>query len=407
MSVAEVTPRGDYIGNGSTTTYTYPFQVTAKNDIEVLHDGVVKIVDVDYTVTGVGNPTGSIVHTVVVPNLVKIAILPKQPISQLSVYQVNEDFPSLRVMTDLDKSTMVALMFKERFNRILMFAKKSLMSGKTVDDLVAGKWARVKSDVSGIEFVNSPVTAGSYVDPVTTKGDAVQGGDTGVQERLAIGNTDDWMSVIAGKLGWRAKTYDPNIVAKGDILVGTAANTKAKKTVGANGEVLMADSTQSDGTKYAGATDIIEAIVKRLRETGGPTTLLIGAIADGQVAKRSGTALVGTGHPFSLEFVSADQTITLGSVLNLAHGLGVKPKLVQLTIKNITTEGGYVAGDEMVIYGIIAETNSSAVGCSVVFDTTNITILTNATFGTIQNRSTSAIFGITVANWRYIVRAWA
>lgn len=41
------------------------------------------------------------------------------------------------------------------------------------------------------------------------------------------------------------------------------------------------------------STDVLEAIVKRLRETGGPTTLSIGAVADGEFLKRSGTSVVG------------------------------------------------------------------------------------------------------------------
>lgn len=41
------------------------------------------------------------------------------------------------------------------------------------------------------------------------------------------------------------------------------------------------------------STDVLEAIVKRIRETGGPTTLDIGAIADGQLLVRSGTGIVG------------------------------------------------------------------------------------------------------------------
>ena len=39
--------------------------------------------------------------------------------------------------------------------------------------------------------------------------------------------------------------------AKGDLPVGTAADTAAKLTVGANGTVLTADSTQSTGLKYS------------------------------------------------------------------------------------------------------------------------------------------------------------
>jgi hypothetical protein len=37
----------------------------------------------------------------------------------------------------------------------------------------------------------------------------------------------------------------------------------------------------------------LEAVIKRLQTTTGPTILLIGAVADGEYLKRSGTALVG------------------------------------------------------------------------------------------------------------------
>lgn len=39
--------------------------------------------------------------------------------------------------------------------------------------------------------------------------------------------------------------------AKGDIPVGTGANTSAKRTVGANGTVLTADSAETTGVKWA------------------------------------------------------------------------------------------------------------------------------------------------------------
>lgn len=46
------------------------------------------------------------------------------------------------------------------------------------------------------------------------------------------------------------------IDAKGDLLVGTADNTVARKAVGSNGKVLVADSGQSDGLKWGGPSDI-------------------------------------------------------------------------------------------------------------------------------------------------------
>lgn len=52
-----------------------------------------------------------------------------------------------------------------------------------------------------------------------------------------------------------------------------------------------ANHVSGGGDPFA-ATDVLEAIVKRLQVTG-PVTLLIGAVTDGQYLKRSGTAIVG------------------------------------------------------------------------------------------------------------------
>jgi len=52
------------------------------------------------------------------------------------------------------------------------------------------------------------------------------------------------------------------------------------------------DTHKSGGTDPFASTDLLEAIIKRLRESGG-TTLPIGAVADGQFLKRSGTNVIG------------------------------------------------------------------------------------------------------------------
>lgn len=50
------------------------------------------------------------------------------------------------------------------------------------------------------------------------------------------------------------------------------------------------------------STDLLEAIVKRLQESSGPTTLTLGAVADGQYLKRSGTAVVGDVPVFGTQY---------------------------------------------------------------------------------------------------------
>ena len=52
---------------------------------------------------------------------------------------------------------------------------------------------------------------------------------------------------LSGKIG------SSIVDAKGDLIVGTAADTVSRIGVGTNGQVLVADSTQSSGVKWATA----------------------------------------------------------------------------------------------------------------------------------------------------------
>jgi len=64
------------------------------------------------------------------------------------------------------------------------------------------------------------------------------------------------------------------------------------------GGVQPHESTHvSGGSDAFLSTDLLEAIVKRLQTSTGPTTLTLGAIADGEFLQRSGTSVVGSSSP--------------------------------------------------------------------------------------------------------------
>jgi hypothetical protein len=67
--------------------------------------------------------------------------------------------------------------------------------------------------------------------------------------------TDTWIPVGIGPHSHTASgvgaVATSSFAAKGDLLVGTGAGTLATQTVGANGTVLTADSTQADGVIWA------------------------------------------------------------------------------------------------------------------------------------------------------------
>jgi len=108
--------------------------------------------------------------------------------------------------------------------------------------------------------------------------------------------------------------------------------------------------------------------------------------------------------PFTQIFESAQQTITSGGSLTLAHGLGVKPKLYLNYLQCVTAEANYSIGDEI----LVTAANSSN-GVVVVPDATNL----NVRFGSngspmlTNNKSTGAGATLTNANWKLVVRAWA
>lgn len=73
---------------------------------------------------------------------------------------------------------------------------------------------------------------------------------TGTAIPSQIGNTDKVITTNGTNISWRS-VQDllgfPGSISKGDILVGTAVNTLTRKAVGTNGQLIVADSTQSDG----------------------------------------------------------------------------------------------------------------------------------------------------------------
>lgn len=243
MIVVEKIGRNDLVGNGSNKDFVYDFGILNENDIEVRDNGALKVIGTHYTVSGVGNSAGGTVSFLIAPiNASPVILIRKQKVEQQSVYQQNEDFPAKRLENDIGKVVMVLQQLKEHLGRCLSFTKNSLLSNLIVPNGVVGKYLRWKTTT---EIENVALTAvGTYVDPVTTEGDLIQGSATGTQERLAIGTRSAIAYVSSAlKIAWFT------LGAKGGVLVSNGVDF-LWKTVGANGTYLRADSAQSDGQAW-------------------------------------------------------------------------------------------------------------------------------------------------------------
>lgn len=153
--------RNDYTAATGNTDFVFGFPVFTKSNITVLVDGVVQILDIDYTVRSgilpfestpvVTLPTTGFVRFVVArTNGQIISLIPIQAITQLSIYTI-EPFPARRIETDYDKGVMISRMLAEGLARTPQLKPGSLKHNLTMDDPVALKFLRWKSDLTGIE----------------------------------------------------------------------------------------------------------------------------------------------------------------------------------------------------------------------------------------------------------------
>lgn len=127
----------------------------------------------------------------------------------------------------------------------------------------------------------------------------------------------------------------------------------------------------------------------------------------GTGATTSAAARTALGVLLAKKFLSAQQTITLGSRATLAHGLGVTPELFRIYYVCVTADNGYSPGDIYEASFGSASPSAGTAGWSCTPDATNINICQSGGSIAILHKSTGSAGTMTVANWRYVIGAWA
>lgn len=181
--------------------------------------------------------------------------------------------------------------------------------------------------------------------------------------------------------------------------------------------VLTADTAPDGGADFlvtydATATavrkvlpDNLLKIINGLTEDASPdlaADFVVTYDASASVAKK--VQLNNLGALGAPDFTSSEQTVTLDTVLDVAHSLGAVPALFQVVLRCKTAQEGYAVGDEM----IMASYTGTAVdrGVTVASDATNVTITTGDQIEFVS-QSTKNLALITAASWKWVVRAWS
>lgn len=112
---------------------------------------------------------------------------------------------------------------------------------------------------------------------------------------------------------------------------------------------------------------------------------------------------------FSAYMQTADQAITSGGALTIAHGLGRTPILMLGFLKNISAQGNYVTGD--IIPHVLGATQIlSNFGVSVTADATNLYVRYGSQAVNTMvaiDKTTGASFNPTNTSWSFFLRVLA
>lgn len=111
---------------------------------------------------------------------------------------------------------------------------------------------------------------------------------------------------------------------------------------------------------------------------------------------------------FTESFTSAQQTITSGGTLSLAHGLSTTPKLITAEIVCATSQAGYSVNDS-IPFPFYYDEGGTIRGFAVTYNSVNIN-LTYTSAGTVLttvDKATGARTALTNGNWRVVIKAYA
>lgn len=127
MTIASTYSPQQYIGNGVTTIFAFPFEFYNSTDLIVkstlIATGVTTTLTfgVDYVVNGGSGSTGNVVMVVAPAATIRLTIERSIPYTQQQDYQENTAFPAEAIETGFDKSVLMAQQSKALTNYAIKF----------------------------------------------------------------------------------------------------------------------------------------------------------------------------------------------------------------------------------------------------------------------------------------------
>lgn len=203
-------------------------------------------------------------------------------------------------------------------------------------------------------------------------------------------------TVAAGRVIRVTASGAPTLTNNANIVTNTGANITL-----AAGDTFSLRATAANVVEVLGAVQVPAAS----ETVAGKVELATAAeVYFGTDSTRAVTALgIKTALGFSKYYASPEATVAFNGVTPFTHGLGVRPMFVRLHLRCLTAEAGYAVGDEI---SYCSMDNYTTYGLTLSMNATQVTVALQGGMR-VFHKSTTVGTGITAANWRWVVYAWA
>ncbi|MBD3738563.1 MAG: hypothetical protein IE938_19175 [Pseudomonas balearica] len=309
---------------------------------------------------------------------------------------------------------------------------------RKIDASGAGSWAR---------YADSPISAVAIANAYASAAAAASAADTATQKA-----SDASASALAASNAATTATNKAGEAAASALAANNAAATATTKAGEANASALTASNAASTATTQANTATNAKTAAEAARDQtlaafdnynladldDIPTALNTLGIKDmagynvvdffkPDVDWTDGTSdamgipqprqiklaieALAPPAPLSKIYESALQTMVIGGLITLAHGLGDVPKIISGYIVCQTAESGYSVGAIIDLSTIMVPDTGSSTnnGVGVRYDATNVYVRVgaNSKLASFVNGADGSKASLSVANWKIALRAFA
>ena len=261
-------------------------------------------------------------------------------------------------------------------------------------------WGNANPAIKLDHIAESTLDAGVTVDSLLIKDGGISGGSLAGETTVdGVVNLDEGANVASAATTnvWATDGNTLHVTGTATITsLGTAPQAGAYRTVVADGAFTL---TNGVNLILPGGQNIVAAAGDVFQCYADTTT----QIRVTGYTRADGKAVVPP-VPLTEFFESSEQTVAISTLITLPHGLSSKPKFMQLILRCAVADLGYSVGEELLYTGHeAASLNRGAQGSA---DDTNVYVAQAVSLPLID-KTTRTSQNITLASWRWVVRAWA